>query len=402
MAKAAAQPGVPSLLRVLNDRATLELLLTEGALTRAELGRRTGLSRVTASQSLSRLQSRGLVEVVGSRSGGRGPNAEVYAVREHVGRAVGLDVRASGVGVVVSSVTGVELERTWVPVGDEQVLDVAERVTRSVLDAAHVQPGDVLSAVAGVPGLVDPGSGDVAFSYDLPAAGAGVRGALAHRTGLRLALENDVNLAAVAENRLGRARGHSDFVLAWIGAGVGLSVTVDGRLHRGASGAAGEIGYLPVPGVPLPERVDHVSQGSFQRLVGTPALAVLADQHGLDLPAHRDAVAVARAVAHASGGGHDMFLNEVARRIALGVAAVCTVLDPGLVVLSGETGLAGGDRLASAVGEHVARIAPVHPHVCVSEVGEAAVLHGATLRAVDAARQSLLEGLDDLADVADG
>lgn len=402
MAKAAAQPGVPSLLRVLNDRATLELLLTEGALTRAELGRRTGLSRVTASQSLSRLQARGLVEVAGSRSGGRGPNAEVYAVREHVGRAVGLDVRASGVGVAVSSVTGVELERTWVPVGDEQVLDVAERVVRSVLDAAHVRTDDVLSAVAGVPGLVDPATGDVAFSYDLPDAGDGIRAALAERTGLRLALENDVNLAAVAENRLGRARGHANFVLAWIGAGVGLSVTVDGRLLRGASGAAGEIGYLPVPGVPLPEQVDRVSQGSFQRLVGTPALVVLADQHGLDLPSSRDAAAVARAVAHASGGGHDMFLHEVARRIALGVAAVCTVLDPGLVVLSGETGLAGGDRLASAVGEHVTRIAPVHPHVCVSSVGEGAVLHGATLRAIDAARQSLLSGLDDLADVADG
>lgn len=402
MGKAATQPGVPSLLRVLNDRSTLELLLTDGAITRAELGRRTGLSRVTASQSLSRLQARGLVEVIGSRSAGRGPNAEVYAVHRDVGRAVGLDMRAAGVGVTVSSVTGTELERSWTPTAGGAVVDVAVRSLCAALDAADVRQDQVLAAVAGVPGLIDPDGGDVAFSYDLPEAGSGLRTALQEQTGMAVTLENDVNLASVAENRLGAARGQRDFVLVWIGAGVGLSVTVDGRLHRGASGAAGEIGYLPVPGVPLPERVDHVSQGSFQRLVGTPALAVLAEQHGLDLAAPRDATAVAEAVAHAAGGGHDRFINEVARRIALGVAAVCTVLDPGLVVLSGETGLAGGARLAAAVGDHVERVAPVHPNVVVSGVDDSAVLHGASLRAVGAARQTLLAGLDDLADAADG
>jgi predicted NBD/HSP70 family sugar kinase len=85
----------------------------------------------------------------------------------------------------------------------------------------------------------------------------------------------------------------------------------------------------------------------------------------------------------------------VARRIALGVAAVCTVLDPGLVVLTGQTGLAGGDRLAEMVREHVERVAPVHPRVVPSGVGESAVLDGATLRAVRSARQMLLARLDD-------
>lgn len=401
MAKVTTQPGVPSLLRVLNDRSTLELLLTDGAITRAELGRRTGLSRVTASQSLSRLQARGLVEVIGSRSAGRGPNAEVYAVRDHIGRALGLELRASGVGVTLSSVTGDTVGRKWAAGDGGDVVDLAASTVADVLDAAGVEPVEVRSAVVGVPGVVDPNRGDVAFSYDLPHAGVGVREVLRDRLGLSVTVENDVNLAAVAENRLGAARGESDFVLVWVGAGVGLAVTVGGRLHRGATGAAGEIGYLPVPGVPLPERVDHVSQGSFQRLVGTAALAVLAEQHGLALPQPRDAAAVASAVAHSAGGGHDAFLQEVARRIALGVAAVCTVLDPGLVVLAGETGLAGADALAAAVSEQVARLAPVHPHVVVSEVGESAVLEGATLRAVRSARQALLAELDEGGDVAD-
>ncbi|MGA7690598.1 MAG: ROK family transcriptional regulator, partial [Jiangellales bacterium] len=310
---------------MLNDRSALELLLTDGAITRAELGRRLGLSRVTASQSLGRLQARGLVEVVGSRSAGRGPNAELYAVCQGVGRVLGVDLRASGVGVTVSSVTDEALARTWHDARTGQnPVDLAADAVSAALAHTGVGLDDILSVVVGVPGLVDPRTGEVGFSCDLPEAGAGVRAALERVLTRPVTLENDVNLAATAENRLGAAVDESDFVLVWIGAGVGLAVTVNGRLHSGATGAAGEIGYLPVPGVPLPERVDQISQGAFQQLVGAPALAVLAYQHGLDVDPRRDAAAVATAVAHAAGGGHDVFLHELARRVALGVASVCT------------------------------------------------------------------------------
>lgn len=74
-------PGTPRLLRALNDRAALELLLERGPLTRARLGELTGLSKVTASQLVERLEERGLVTRVGEQAGGRGPNAQLYAVR---------------------------------------------------------------------------------------------------------------------------------------------------------------------------------------------------------------------------------------------------------------------------------------------------------------------------------
>ncbi len=74
-------------------------------------------------------------------------------------------------------------------------------------------------------------------------------------------IENDVNLAAMAERATGTAAGADDFVLVWIGIGIGLAIVLDGRLHRGVGGAAGEIGYLPVPGVPLPQDVSHPATG---------------------------------------------------------------------------------------------------------------------------------------------
>lgn len=386
---ASTQPGVPSLLRVLNDRSTLELLLTDGAITRAELGRRTGLSRVTASQSLARLEARGLVEVVGSRSAGRGPNADVYAVRQRVGRAVGVELRAHAVGVTVASVTGQTLA-TLTRTTDAAAVPAALAAIHAALDEASVARDEVATIVVGVPGVVDPASDDIGFSYDLVDAGMGLRGALSEAVGVPVVLENDVNLAAVAESHAGSAVGHADFVLVWVGSGVGLAVMVDGRLHRGSTGAAGEIGYLPVPGVPLPERVDHVSQGSFQRLVGSEALAALARERGLLDDSADVAGALSRAMA-----ADESFLDAIAARIALGVAAVAAVLDPGLVVLSGETGLAGGAPLASAVADHVARIAPVRPTIATSAVGEQAVLVGATDRAVRTARGALLDGLEE-------
>ena len=233
----------------------------------------------------------------------------------------------------------------------------------------------MLSAfVIGSPGVVDPVSGDPQFSFNLPAwhAGvlAGLRGAL-HR---RVLIENDVNLAAVAEHAMGAAAGADDFVLMWIGTGVGLATMLGGRLHRGVSGAAGEIGWLPVPGAPVTSDVKYPAGGGLQWLVGSDAIGALAAEFGLAGPGAggggtpgpcglnpadsvraavaataANAAAVAGAVAAAerpdgTDGRAGQFLDELARRVALGAVAVCTVIDPGLVVLGGEIGLAGGRR----------------------------------------------------------
>src|SRR5215467_9734299 len=100
------RPGTPQLLRELNDRAALELLLTSGPMTRAQLGEHTGLSKVTASQLLSRLEERGLVAVAGEQAGGRGPNAAVYAVVPSSAYVAGLHVESDEVSAGAADVTG--------------------------------------------------------------------------------------------------------------------------------------------------------------------------------------------------------------------------------------------------------------------------------------------------------
>src|SRR5580658_101609 len=100
------RPGTPRLLRELNDRAALELLLAGGPMTRAQVGERTGLSKVTASQLLSRLEERGLVSSVGEQAGGRGPNAALYAVVPSSAYVAGLYVEHGELSTAVADVTG--------------------------------------------------------------------------------------------------------------------------------------------------------------------------------------------------------------------------------------------------------------------------------------------------------
>src|SRR5436305_9781981 len=99
-------PGTPRLLRALNDRAALELLLAKGPLTRAQLGELTGLSKVTASQLVERLEERGLVTRVGELAGGRGPNAQMYAVVPATAYVVGVEVGPQHVVAATVDITG--------------------------------------------------------------------------------------------------------------------------------------------------------------------------------------------------------------------------------------------------------------------------------------------------------
>jgi predicted NBD/HSP70 family sugar kinase len=384
------RPGTPSLLRELNDRAALELLLTGGPLTRAQLGERTGLSKVTAAQLLTRLQERGMVHIAGEQAGGRGPNAALYAVVPSTAYVAGLHVERDEVSAGVADITGtVVAEASVDPNGAGDPVQLVRGAVAAACRSAGVATDALRAFVIGTPGVLDPRTGDPRLAVNLPAWHEGVVAALRSDLGRPVTLENDVNLAAMAERAAGAAAGADDFVLIWIGVGLGLATVLGGRVHRGTGGAAGEIGYLPVPGVPLPQDVTHPATGAFQSLVGAQAVRPLAESYGFGGSSAGAAVRGAVAAA-ARDPNAAKFLAELAGRVATGVAAVCVVLDPDLVVLGGEVGQAGGSELADRVGAEVSRISPVRPQVVPTAISAAPVLCGAILAAVDQARAELL------------
>src|SRR5262245_31240916 len=367
-------PGTPRLLRAINDRAALELLLARGPLTRSQIGELTGLSKVTASQLVERLIERGLVTGVGEQAGGRGPNAQLYAVRPDSAYVVGVDVGPEHVVAACADISGSVHSRIELSTRDtDDPVGVVHSAVMAAAKKAEAPFEDVRRVVLGTPGLVDPKTGDLAFAFDLPRWQRGLLAQLRDDLQRPVIFENDVNLVAVAEAHSGAAHGVEEFVLVWIDRGVGLASMVGGKLHRGHSGAAGEIGWIPVAGSQVHRDPSHRAKGGFQQMVGADGVRVLAREHGFKGPTGASAVAAAVQVGSAGGP----LLDELASRIALGVASVCVVVDPALVVLAGEISIAGGPALAQRVEHEVAAIAPVAPRVVTTSGPTDAVVDGA-------------------------
>ncbi|MFE4606579.1 ROK family transcriptional regulator, partial [Kitasatospora indigofera] len=247
--------GTPSLLRAINDRAALQLLLENGPLSRTQIGTLTGLSKPTASQLLARLEAAGLVVPVGTTEGGPGPNAQLYQVDPAAGYVAGLDVTTSQVRVAVADITGRTLAEHVVPTKGWPAAATVEKVGEAVAETvrrAGLAPGSLREIVIGVGGAPDPVTGKLRYASHLPGwHSPRLTDELSAALAAPVSIENDVNLAAVAEQASGAAQGCEDFVLLWAGEGTGAAIVIAGRLHRGFTGGAGEVGYMPVPGAPV-------------------------------------------------------------------------------------------------------------------------------------------------------
>lgn len=388
--RAQGTPGTPRVLRAMNDRAALDLLVSQGPLTRTQIGELTGLSKPTASQLLARLEAAGLVRTTGNVTGRPGPSAQLYEIDPAVAHIAALAVDQLGITAAVADITGQVLGEERVDtdaVAEDAPNRTAQLVARAV-DGALAKAGlgreELHGAVIGTPGALDPGTGRLRYAPHLPGwHSRALKEELAEVLGTPITIENDVNLAAVAEQHDGAAQDADDFVLVWADEGVGAAIVLEGRLLRGATGGAGEIGYMPLPGAPLSRGGDRSAAqadagGGFQRLVGSPSVVELAREYG-----DPQVRTVAEALAH------DEVRAEVARRLATGIAAVVAVVDPRLVVLSGEVAQAGGEALRALVEAEFTGLALPRPVLRLSDVDGPPILLGALRTALAEVRDAV-------------
>ncbi|MBD0418361.1 ROK family transcriptional regulator [Streptomyces sp. TRM S81-3] len=400
MAGTAGTPGTPRVLRAMNDRAALDLLLEHGPLSRTRIGTLTGLSKPTASQLLARLEAAGLVLAGGTTEGRPGPGARLYEVNPAAAYAAGLDVTPTRILAAVADITGRTVGRHELPTPrGRTVAPVVQQVTDALdgaVRAAGLARDDVHRLVIGTPGAFDPNSGRLRYASHLPGwHSPGLLGELAAALPMPVEYENDVNLAAVAEQRLGAARGHEDFVLLWSQEGMGAALVLGGRLHRGWTGGAGEVGFLPVPGAPLARQVARTGSGGYQELAGAQTVPGLARELGVTpVPCGPYAEAAAALLARAAGSGdgpHRRLLRTYATRLATGLASLVSVLDPELVVLGGAALTAGGEALRALVQAELEELAASRPRLVTAGVTEHPVLRGALESALATTRDEVFD-----------
>lgn len=365
--------ATPPLLRALNERTVLEAIRAESPISRAEISRRSGISKPTVSLALRSLLEAGLVRAAERGPDGPGYGAVYFEPIAEAAVVLGLDLGARFVRGAVCDLGGAIRARQDVELAVADAADAIEAIGRlrdSLLGTAALDPTLVDSVIVGVPGVVAEDG-----TLQLVENVAGLEGRrfadeLQAALGLPVELENDINLAALGEQWQGIARGVSDFVFLSVGTGLGAGLVLGGELHRGRNGAAGELDFA------LGDFAESVDPAAPQVAELARERTGLADPPAL-FAAARTGDRVARAV-----------VAEVARRIALHLAPVAAVADVELVVLGGGIG-ANGDLLLEPVAGLLAEWLPFPPRIAVSTLGEAAVLTGAVAVGLQAALENV-------------
>jgi predicted NBD/HSP70 family sugar kinase len=360
-------------MRTLNEQLLLERMRGNGPVSRSDLVSASGLSKPTVALALTSLERDALVEHAGRRAGGRGRNARLYEIRSDAGFVLGLDVGREFVRGAVTDLSGAIRARESRPArsssGAARVRELSA-LGSDLLRDAGVDSGGLLQTVVGSPGVEEPGGRALRLAASLPGwERPAVLRELRRLFGARTRIENDVDAAAVAEQVHGHGRDISTFAFVSVGTGIGMGLVVDGQLHRGAHGAAGEIAFLRLGGESL-ELVDARRRGALESAASAAAIVKAARKSGSRL---RSARGVFAAAAAGDEQAREIVAGE-AEIVARALGAVVAVVDPELIVLGGGIGRAPG--FAKDVAGRLAEFSPIVPEVRPSALGEDAVVDG--------------------------
>jgi predicted NBD/HSP70 family sugar kinase len=385
--------GTPRLLRAHNERALLECLRSAGPSSRPGLARIAGLSKPTVSQALANLESVGLVRPVGPASPSLGRTAMLYEVDPTAGYVVGIDIGRAWIRAAAADLSGEIVarrdERNRARSGSALVRSVAA-VAHEVVEAAGLTWKQVAHTVVGGPGVFDPDSDRFRHAPNVPGwSRPGVMSELREALPPTVALDNDANLAAVGERSYGSGRDARTFVYVSVGTGIGMGVIIDGELYRGAHGAAGEVGYLPLgeDGAGGAAGRDARRRGILEEAASADAVVRTAKRLGMQgATSAKRVFAAARAgdeLAHAA-------VDAEAQRLALVVGTVAAIVDPEFVLLGGGVG-SNIDLLRPPLERRLGELTPLAPPVAEGELGQDAIVLGAVASALDTARDLVFE-----------
>jgi glucokinase len=266
---------------------------------------------------------------------------------------IGIDVSGTTLQAALVSADGRVVGRRKAALDPEAA---AQQVARLVAELRDAGAGTVSGLGVGVTGLVNPKSGRVVVSTDLPGiVRADLRAELARATGLDVLLENDANAAAYGEYVAGAGRGSRNMFYVTIGTGVGGAIILDGRLWRGDAGFAGEVGHITIQ----PDGVQCVcgNVGCLETVASGPNIVRRTQERLMRdstsslsrLGLKRDFTAAD--IAHAANEGDDfalLMLERTGRHIGQGIAAVINLLNIERIVLGG-TIMEAGDLILGPV-----------------------------------------------------
>ena len=371
-----ASAAAPSLVREINERSVLDTLRAHGALHAAEIARHIGLSKPTTSDILRSLSDSGLIQEFSPGEDDSKRARSVFEAISDVKVCLGIDIGSRFIRAAVGDLNQNMRAEISVPVTSLKLKDltlVMHKAVDSVLKKSGYSLKDVASIVVGTPGVINQETGVVSIAGTISSLdGINLAAHIESEFGIRPAVENDINLVTAAEQSAGHGQGIDNFAVLSVGSGLGSGLVLNGQLHRGHRGAAGEVFYVPFGDPrdthrsatnPSGDRIAEIARGLAKKFKSS----VLFEPYST--------IDILNAAKVGDELGQAVVALE-AERIALYIAAISAVTDVELVVLSGGIG-----RQASffidPIKKLVSEIVPFPPRIEVSALGDTGILVGA-------------------------
>ena len=331
----------------------LRLIRDGRARTHGELVELTGLSRSTVAQRVDALLERRVVVPAGASASTGGRPPKTFAFNRNAGVVLAADLGATHSRVAVTDLAGDVMVETRADIsiadGPDPVLSWLEQTFDGLLGERSLSPRDVRGTGVGVPGPVEFATGSPVAPPIMPGwDGYSVSARLRERYGAPVLVDNDVNIMALGEY-WARWRDTAHLLFVKVGTGIGCGVITDGRIHRGAQGAAGDIGHIHVP-----DHDDVICRcgnlGCLEAIAGGGAMAARLSEAGISADNSRDVVRHVR-----DGRPEAMRLVRQAGRELGGVlASAVNFFNPGVIVIGGDIAHAD-EHLLAGVREVVYR-----------------------------------------------
>ena len=385
------------LVRRVNAGAMLKAMRGAGVVTGTELMASTGLSRATVISICDELVRLGwLQELENQRGAGdyvKGRPARRFVFDDGAASVIGIDIGANKITAIVADMAGTSLSQVTTPfrtdnIGADERADVLDKIAAEALEKAGVTADSVLAVSVGVAAPVSR-EGEVLTAQEFWKS-FDVRGIVSERHGWKVLLENDANLAALAERWQGTAQGVDNLVVMLAGDRLGSGILESGRLLHGQHGGFGELGYLDnVDGVGDTYGIAHYAVlWGREALDDGTATAVLRELCGDD-PAALTAEMVFKAAADGDPAAQKA-LDQVARRMARVIGSIATSVNPELVVIAG--GVApSAQALLPGIGKEMQDFTFTPPRLAASVLGEGIVSLGAIRHALDYVEEHALD-----------
>ncbi|MGI9107845.1 MAG: ROK family transcriptional regulator [Pyrinomonadaceae bacterium] len=362
-------------MRAHNSVHVLKIVKKSGAVSRADITRKTRLSTPTVSALVTNLLRAGLLEEHGEGTSNGGRKPQLVSFNARCGVVLGGNIGTTAAHLTLNDMNGERISRERVQLADTRPHPLLKCLTgaiRQMVKSAGCGHIPLLAVVVGAPGMTDMNRGVVLEAANLEGWENVPARDILHKT-LRVpvVVDNDVNLAAIGEHWRGGGRGIHNFVFISMGTGIGAGIVIDDKIHRGHKWHAGEISHLNVDFKEW--NTDFGAAGYLESYLGAPPRT-----------------GAKRALRRHSGQ-----LDETAiLRLGAAVANIATIIDPELIILGGRVALTHPESIAS-VHKVAARIAPNCPEIRATQLGEDAALLGSVRVALDLANESLHELLLD-------